>query len=231
MTTLREEPSESEYLERWSSVYRQLNYDEGLAGFFLGRSHRWAERRFGPSDHFGDVLEVGAGSAIHLQYVRHRFDRYWVTDFKVPFLDRIRPHERPGDGEVIVRQEDARALSFADDSFDRVIATHVLEHMVDPQRVLREWARVLRSGGVLSLVLPCDPGLAWRIGRRFGSREKFLRAGIDYDYWMAREHVNPVNNLIAFVRFFFPRVEETWMPCRVPSLDLNLFYIAHVRVP
>lgn len=230
MTVLKSEPSEAEYLERWASVYQQLNYDEGLAGYFLGKSHEWAERAFGPDVRFGEVLEVGAGSAVHVRYVRHGFDKYWMTDLNVPFLERMPRRDTGGRGEIVVQREDACALSFANDTFDRVIATHVLEHLPQPQAVLREWARVLKPGGTLTLVLPCDPGLAWRLGRHLGPRRRFQRIGIDYDYWMAREHVNPIGNLVAFVRYFFQHVDEQWLPSRIPSVDLNLFYVAHIRV-
>jgi ubiquinone/menaquinone biosynthesis C-methylase UbiE len=230
MTALRDEPDEREYLERWTGVYEKLNYETGLAGRMLGRSHAWAERPFGSADHFPEVLEVGAGSGVHLAHVRHRFDRYWLTDVNPQFLEQAAKARAGGAGEVVVRQENARKLSFADAAFDRVIAAHVLEHLTEPHVVLREWVRVIKPGGLLTLVLPCDPGFAWRMGRRFGARGKFIRAGIDYDYWMAREHVNPVNNLIAFVRYFFDDRDEGWFPFRVPSLDLNLFYIVHARV-
>src|SRR3546814_1644399 len=72
-------------------------------------------------------------------------------------------------------------------SVDRLIACHVLEHLHHPHDVLREWYRVLRKGGVLSILLPCDPGVLWRVGRMFGPRANAERAGIEYDYWMARE--------------------------------------------
>lgn len=45
---------------------------------------------------------------------------------------------------------------FSDGELDYVIARHNLEHYVDPVRTLREWARVLKEGGVLGLVLPDD---------------------------------------------------------------------------
>jgi ubiquinone/menaquinone biosynthesis C-methylase UbiE len=133
-------------------------------------------------------------------------------------------------GRIISKQQDAAHLSFEDAAFDRVIAAHVLEHLYRPHEVLREWCRVLRPGGVMSLVLPCDPGLAWRVGRYIGSRKKFVKAGIDYDYWMAREHVNPIHNLVSFIRYYFSNICEEWLPMRIPSVDLNLFYIAHVQV-
>jgi len=225
------DPDHGEYVRAWSETYERSNYQQGLSGYFLTRSHRWCEQAFGPDTHFGKVLEVGAGTGVHLRFVRHGFDEYWITDVNTPFLERAVAADVPrARGDVRVSRQDATSLTFADDTFDRVIAAHVLEHLLEPHRVLREWVRVLKPGGILSLVLPCDPGMAWRIGRAVGSRGKFVKAGLDYDYWMAREHVNPINNLASFVRHYFRDVDETWLPFRVPSMDLNLFYIAHVRV-
>lgn len=42
---------------------------------------------------------------------------------------------------------DAQALPFADASFDRVMANHMLYHVPDKVRALREMRRVVRSGG------------------------------------------------------------------------------------
>ena len=53
---------------------------------------------------------------------------------------------------------------------------------------------------------------------------------MEYDYWMAREHINPINNLVALLRYYFPERQESWAPLRIPSMDLNLFYLAHLKV-
>lgn len=225
---MKADPSHQDYVQRWAELYESHNYNSGLAGYFLKKSHVWCEQEFTPGDHFSRVVEVGAGSGIHVDYVRHGFDEYVMTDLNPPMLKKIRDRSRAG--RVTAARENAAALSFSDASFDRLIATHVLEHMPSPHEVLREWARVLKPGGVMSLVLPCDPGVSWRIGRAIGSRGKFIRAGIEYDYWMAREHINPINNLVPILRYYFEDVREQWLPCRVPSMDINLFYIAHVRV-
>lgn len=225
---MKADPSHQEYIQRWSELYEDLNYNAGMAGYFLKKSHAWCEERFTAADHFSRVIEVGAGSGVHLNYVRHGFDEYVMTDLNPPMLDRIASSGRGG--RVVTAREDASSLSFADASFDRLIATHVLEHLVSPHEVLREWARVLKPGGTMTLVLPCDPGLGWRLGRAVGSRGKFIKAGIEYDYWMAREHVNPINNLVPMLRYYFEDIDEQWLPLRIPSMDVNLFYIAHLRV-
>jgi len=226
---MKPDPSLDEYKSRWAATYEHANYERGLAAYFLRQSHQWCERRFGSGDRFARVLEVGAGTGVHLSAVRHQFDEYWLTDADPQLLEQGRDRLRLDDARVRVQAEDATRLSFADGSFDRLIATHVLEHLPQPHRVLREWVRVVRPGGVLSLVLPCDPGLAWRCGRRLGPRRALLRQGLPYDYWMAREHINPLHNLLAYLRYYFDDIEEDWRPLRLPSIDLNLFYIAHVR--
>lgn len=227
---MRPDPDLAAYQARWAATYRESNYEHGLAAWFLRRSHVWCEQRFGHDRHFPQVLEVGAGTGEHIGSVLHGFDEYWMTDITAPMLERIDAGNPQRRGKIIVKSEDATRLSFADHSFDRLIAAHVLEHLPDPHRVLREWVRVVRPGGVISLVLPCDPGLAWRLGRSLGPRRRFTRAGIDYDYWMAREHINPINNLAALLKYYFDRIETSWRPLRLPSMDLNLFYIAHAWV-
>lgn len=222
------DPNYDEYLKKWAALYEGKNYDEGLAGYYLGKSHEWCERAFASDAFFSRVLEVGAGTGVHLGYVRHGFDEYVMTDLNAPFLDSA-ARKVGTSGKVVTQSEDATALSFEDDSFDRVIGAHVLEHLPNPHQVLREWIRVLKPGGTLSIVLPCDPGVAWRLGRAVGARGKFVKAGIEYDYWMAREHINAINNLVAFIRYYFKgRLQELWRPMVVPSMDLNLFYITHI---
>ncbi len=49
---------------------------------------------------------------------------------------------------------DAVGMPFADESFDAALLTEVLEHVADPLGVLKETARVLRSGGVLLVSMP-----------------------------------------------------------------------------
>jgi SAM-dependent methyltransferase len=49
---------------------------------------------------------------------------------------------------------DATRLPFPDASFDRVLASEVLEHIVDDRTAFAELARVLRPGGSLAVTIP-----------------------------------------------------------------------------
>ena len=61
---MRPDPSHEEYMRQWVSLYEATNYDQGLAGYFLSRSHAWLENAFAPDREFPRVLEVGAGTGI-----------------------------------------------------------------------------------------------------------------------------------------------------------------------
>jgi SAM-dependent methyltransferase len=85
---------------------------------------------------------------------------------------------------------DVTDLQFADASFDLVVCNHVLEHVPDDRRAMREIARVLRPGGAAILLVPdvaagatdedplvTDPG---ERKRRFGQADHVRRYGWDY---------------------------------------------------
>jgi ubiquinone/menaquinone biosynthesis C-methylase UbiE len=226
---MKTEPDYGAYLTQFEENYEKLNYSGNLSSKVLSHSHVVLENAFNENDHFSEVLEIGAGSGQHPLTVKHSFDKYLITDGNDRMLDQARDRFK-GDDRYDYQVEDARKLSFEDHSFDRVIATHVLEHLINPHEILREWTRVIKPGGTLSLVLPCDPGFAWRFGRMIGVRKRAESAGLEYDYWMAREHVNSIFNLNTFINYYYKNVEATWWPLRVPLPDLNLIYAANIKI-
>lgn len=61
--------------------------------------------------------------------------------------------------EVILKQADAQALPFSNNSFEFVTMFDVLEHVKDPDRVIYEIKRVLEHRGIFHLVVPCEGDL------------------------------------------------------------------------
>jgi len=227
----REDKAWIQYRDKFSEVYDKSNYSSPLQSSVMRASHKLVEKAYDDQTHFSRVLEIGAGTGEHLPFVRHRFDVYTLTDIDQKTLE-VAKRKLAGthDGKVRFEVQTGNRLSYTDDAFDRLVATHVLEHIYQPHVVLKEWCRVLKHGGVLSILIPTDPGVAWRIGRYLGPRKNALAQGIAYDYVMAREHVNSCNNLIAFLRYYFPESREAWWPLPIPSIDLNLFFAFHVTV-
>ena len=62
-------------------------------------------------------------------------------------------------------QGDATCLPFDDESFERVIASEVLEHIPDDGAAFAELARVLKPGGTLAVTIPAEfpEKICWKL--------------------------------------------------------------------
>jgi len=96
------------------------------------------------------VLELGCGTAAIWQQNRHRIpaDTYIIlSDFSPGMLAEA---ERNTSGIAAeYRVIDAQEIPFEGNSFDLVIANHMLYHVPDLPKALGEIARVLQPGGTL----------------------------------------------------------------------------------
>jgi SAM-dependent methyltransferase len=57
-------------------------------------------------------------------------------------------------GAGVDRKEDLTKMSFGDNSFDFIFASHVLEHILDDTAALSQVRRVLKPGGIAMLAVP-----------------------------------------------------------------------------
>jgi SAM-dependent methyltransferase len=97
------------------------------------------------------VLDVGCGMGFSLMAMSKLRDVTLTGIDSDP--ERLAWAQREGVPAEFVHA-DAERLPFADDSFDKVLASEVLEHLTDDCAALVEMARVLRPGGVLAISVP-----------------------------------------------------------------------------
>ncbi|MCU1364985.1 MAG: hypothetical protein JWN39_624 [Ilumatobacteraceae bacterium] len=86
------------------------------------------------------VLDIGSGDKPH-----------WRADVLLDWMpDEASGAQRSGAAEARISRPlfhgDAAAMPFADDAFDYVICSHLLEHVHDPAAVIEEMMRVAKSG-------------------------------------------------------------------------------------
>ncbi len=199
---------------------------EGNAGRAVAVAHKRMEH--GVVESFPRVLEVGAGSGQHREYVKHPYDVYIETDIRSDA-----PTEEVIGGHTLIREHaDAGDLRYDDSSFDRLVATCLLIHLAEPEEALAGWRRVVKPGGLLTVYVPCDPGLLLRLTRKLTTARKVRKLGFDsYDLVLAREHRNHAEALDVLIKHACKGDDvkvEHW-PFRVPSWNLNYFVVYQIR--
>ncbi|MGI9621977.1 MAG: class I SAM-dependent methyltransferase [Acidimicrobiales bacterium] len=108
------------------------------------------------------VLDLGCGFGRHAYEVAKQGARVVACDLALPELEEVRRTFAVLDGAGELATEtvattaaaDAANLPFADSTFDRIIASEVLEHVADDQAALAELTRVLKPNGTLAATVP-----------------------------------------------------------------------------
>jgi SAM-dependent methyltransferase len=122
------------------------------------------------------VLDIGCGAGRHSLEAVRRGAHTIALDLSHRDLCRARDSvaeyghvEVPAPGSFLAVQGDARHIPFADACFDRVIASEVLEHIVEDEAAIAELVRVLRPGGVLAVTVPrwMPERVCWALSREY----------------------------------------------------------------
>jgi SAM-dependent methyltransferase len=193
--------------------------------FFYKFMHRSMERPFDKTDSFDRVLELGGNRGEHIPFVRHGFRDYLLTDLYPPTLLPALEADR----RIRTAICDAGEIPYPSASFERVIATCLMHHVDSPFTVAREVRRVTTPGGVITILIPTDPGLAYRVGKALTSGRAARREGLADRHRLlnALDHPNHFLSIKEQLRHVFRDdvVSIKWLPFGVPSMSLNAFTV------
>jgi SAM-dependent methyltransferase len=175
---------------------------------FLPQAERWR------------TLELGAGLGGHLPFEPLQRQEYHCIELRDGMAQEIR---RRFPAVVTVVGDCQQRIPYDDAFFDRVVVVHVLEHLPDLPAAIREVARVLKPGGLFSVVLPCDPGLAYEMARKISAERLFrARYRMPYGWLIRREHINSPAEILGAIKDKFEIFDTAYYPLRVPVTHLNL---------
>jgi phosphatidylethanolamine/phosphatidyl-N-methylethanolamine N-methyltransferase len=146
MTRLSElRPSES-------SLYRHFAdyYDLLFSGFFAAHIDRTIRGMNLPAD--ARVLEVGVGTGLSLPSYPRNVSVLGI-DLSQDMLDQAaRKYHGPEWDHIRLQQMDALNLQLPPESFDYVMAFHMLSVVPDPHRAMREMVRVCKPQGQVVVI-------------------------------------------------------------------------------
>ena len=132
------------------------DYDERAFYSVIPLQRYWQRRRHNIAVSWtrnaGRILDVGCGSSLIIQSLNNAVGMD-LSESKMRFLRRY--------GIPLVRGS-AFDLPFREGSFDCLISSEVIEHVVYEERLFTEMRRVLRPGGMLVIGTPDYATIGWR---------------------------------------------------------------------
>jgi phosphatidylethanolamine/phosphatidyl-N-methylethanolamine N-methyltransferase len=145
----------------------------------------------------GRVLEVGVGTGLSLPTYGRHLDIVGI-DLSPEMLEKARERvvvERLTNVKGL-HEMDAADLKFPDGAFDTVVAMYVMTVVPDPEKVMRELARVCRAGGQVLIVnhFSAEEGMRGWVERRMAPFADMLgwRPVFDIDRVMVCEDLELV---------------------------------------
>ncbi len=199
------------------------------------------------------LLDLGCGFGRHAFEALRRGARVVACDMALPELQTIinTSYAMKEAGEIApglsctTVNGDGTRLPFADESFDRIIASEVMEHVPDDSAALAEFHRVLRPGGTIAITVPAElpERICWKLSDEYHApkavgghvriysedelRARIRRAGLipgrshrahalHAPYWWLRCAVGPTNGDNPLVKAYTKVLE--WDIISAPPL-------------
>ncbi|MDY6931248.1 MAG: class I SAM-dependent methyltransferase [Halobacteriota archaeon] len=94
----------------------------------------------------GHVLELGCGTGLYTEVLKDNSEFVLATDFSDEMIEASKKL-RGGYQNVKFLKADAMNLNFDEESFDTIVMINLIHVISDPERVINESSRVLKSGG------------------------------------------------------------------------------------
>lgn len=139
---------------RYKECYEKIARDDSICRLEPGRAVRYEKMKRFIGDIKNDkVLDVGCGDGQFLNMLvcknKQGID---ISSFNIELAKKYK--------DIILSQGNAESLPYADKFFDVVICAGVLEHVLNPEKVVGGIRRVLKDNGKLFIVVPWEEDIS-----------------------------------------------------------------------
>ena len=184
-------------METKDRFYSQLHRDQqyGRSSFDVPRLVSIPEIRKWCNDRRGSAIQVadigcGKGRFI-LDLVAILESKHQIQVSAVSGLDLVRTEQNVFDEirvpfQFVQQNIDGENLPFQDQSFDFVSCNHVLEHIFETEKLMREFRRIIRPQGLCVVSVPNIAAWMNRIAFLFSGQPLGSEVGterVDYGFW------------------------------------------------
>jgi ubiquinone/menaquinone biosynthesis C-methylase UbiE len=217
--TIQLTDAEHKISDDWMKYYFEINRSKFSR--IIDWGHNYIAKQ-SPSG-FTSTLEIGAGLGEQICY-ENLTDSQMESYVCVEFRDNMAQALKERFPKVQLCIADCQEhIPYPDSSFDRIIAVHVLEHLPNLPAFLKEAQRLLKASGKFLVVIPCEGGAAYSLGRFLTTKRMFeKRYKMNYSRYIKTEHVNSAGEILDELSSYFKIKNKSFYPLRIPLIDTNL---------
>lgn len=157
----------------------------------------------------GRLLDAGCGAGRVMALLAAAGNRVTGIDVSLRALEKARAHSSAGTVAGVLDS----SLPFADETFDTVFSSEVIEHLLDVPTALAEMRRVLRPGGRLFLSTPYHGRLKNLAMALLGFEKHYDPAGPHVRFFTAKSlsHLLEQNGFSLVRITYLGRFWPVWM--------------------
>ncbi len=172
---------------------------------------------------FTHTLEIGPGLGEHLKYEKlseKQKNNYIGIELRENMAKEIKKNYP---FVKILVGDCQKNIDYPNNYFDRIIAIHLLEHLPNLPMFLTQAHRLLSDRGTLQIIIPCEGGLGYTIGRNLTTKKMFeKRYKVPYKDFIDYEHVNKAKEILAEIEKYFIVKNRKFYPLKIPIIATNL---------
>lgn len=221
-----------------NKVYKNNNYQKatytGLSKFLYFLNHKLLD--FNVDEKYNKhILEVGGGAKPHIYYMNTKtIESYTIVD-DIIFKTKLKKLKKVYKN-IKFNFIDYKKIKFNKSKFkySRLISSHTFEHFNEFEEDFIKLINLIDRKGIVSIALPCDPGLIWRFlqyisyfkQKKFYGWKKLNEKDLDD----ARDHLTSAQNIIKVINYYFPLNKKLFFPFIIPIVEFNIFLFIQIKL-
>ena len=213
------------------NIYKNNNYNKvnysGISKYLYLINHKLLDL-FVNKKYNKHIIEIGGGAHSHIEYMDIKnIKTYSIVD-SLSFKKKINQLQKkyPTINFKLINYK--KKILFKK-KYTRLIASHSFEHFEKFEKNFLSILNYLKKDSQISIALPCDPGIIWRILQYFSyfNQKNFYswKNLKEKDLDDARDHVTPVQNINKIINYYFHSTKKIFFPFFFPVIELNIFLI------